>query len=204
MDDVAGGMERTCLVTRKAGNPDDMIRFVVSPEGEVVPDLKRILPGRGVWVEARKGRVREAVKRRLFARGFRADVEVAPDLPEKVADRLRERALGYLALSNKAGLVVTGFEKIHSALEREPIAVLVQASDGAPEGRKRLMKKAAHVSGGEVELVESFTNAELSLALGGTNVIHAAVKKEALGQIFLDVARRFERYIGNTPVSGVF
>src|SRR5215468_9784478 len=89
---AAAGTVRTCVVTREARPVDAMIRFVVGPDQSVVPDLKRKLPGRGAWVTASRDVLATAVKRGAFARAFRADVEVAPDLAETV-ERLMERAV---------------------------------------------------------------------------------------------------------------
>ncbi len=110
--------ERTCIVTRTVREPDDLIRFVRAPDGSVVPDIRCRLPGRGVWVTAERGMVAEAVARRLFSRGLRAEARAAGDLPDQTGALLADAALSLLALANKAGLAVTGFEKTAEAARK--------------------------------------------------------------------------------------
>src|ERR1700720_4502452 len=114
-------LERMCVATRTVRPVDDMIRFVIGPDGEAVPDLKRKLPGRGVWVTATQDALGDAIKRRVFARGFKRDVRIPADLLERT-DRLLERsALDALAIAGKASLVATGFAKVETALLREQV-----------------------------------------------------------------------------------
>lgn len=192
---------RTCIVTRAVAPPEAMIRFVLAPDGTVVPDLKRQLPGRGVWVTAQAAMVREAVRKGRFARGFRRPVEAPADLPETVGRLLGERALGYLSLANRAGLVVTGFEKVSAAIAKAPVRVLVEASDGAPDGRRKIMGRADARPEKDIERVSVFDSAQLSLALGRANVIHAAISADRLAEAFLAAARKVEAYWQETANS---
>src|ERR1700760_1993377 len=106
----APGTERFCVVLREVRPTDEMVRFVAGPDGTVVPDVKRKLPGRGVWVTATRAAVAEDVKRGALQRGLKASVKVAADLPDLV-DRLIERAaLDAMAMAYKAGRIVAGFE----------------------------------------------------------------------------------------------
>ena len=111
-DSEAEVAERTCIVTREVKDPAELVRFARAPSGEVVPDLRGNLPGRGVWVSCAASKVAEAARRRLFARGFRADCEAPPDLAERTAALMRQEALACLSLANKAGLVSAGFERV--------------------------------------------------------------------------------------------
>src|SRR6202790_409818 len=111
-----GERERLCIATRTVRPLADLIRFVVGPDGEAVPDLKRKLPGRGVWVTATQDALGDAIRRRVFARGFKRDVRLPADLLERT-DRLLERsALDALAIAGKASLVATGFAKVETGL----------------------------------------------------------------------------------------
>lgn len=185
---------RQCIATRESLPPEEMIRFVRAPDGSVVPDLKRQLPGRGVWVTARRELVADAVARKQFARAFREQVRVDPDLPALVGRLLAESALGLLGFANRAGLVTAGFEKVAEAIAKRRVAVLLEASDGAADGRRKLAGKLASSGAHDVKVVEVFTGEQLSLALGRTNVIHAALGKEKLTDAFLKAARRYEHY----------
>ena len=184
-----------CIVTRARGDPDSLVRFVCGPDGAVVPDIRCELPGRGVWVEARRQLVADAVKRKLFGRGLGKDCRASEELPGQVADLLRRAALGYLALANKAGLAVAGFEKVAAAIARGRVAVLLEAADGAEDGRRKLAAKLRS-SGQAAEIVRSFDSAALDLALGRPHVIHAALADGGLTGKFVAATRKYEAYIG--------
>src|SRR5208337_450679 len=119
---------RTCIVERARKERPFLLRFVLSPQDCVVPDIKGNLPGRGVWVTAKKEAVAEAVKRRAFQRAFRKPVSAAEDLPHQVEELFKRSALERLSICNKAGLVVVGFAKVEEALNRGGIAGLLHAS----------------------------------------------------------------------------
>ncbi|MGF7159038.1 hypothetical protein FHS85_000648 [Rhodoligotrophos appendicifer] len=189
---------RTCIVTRATLPPDAMVRFVLAPDGQVVPDLKRELPGRGVWVTAERALVADAVSKRLFARGFKQAARAVDDLADLVGVLLADRALGLLGFANRAGLVTTGFEKVAEQITRRRVAILVEARDGAADGRRKLADKLAASGQKEVETVEVFTGEQLSLALGRANVIHAALGQDRLTKAFLKAAHRYGHYVSAT------
>ena len=126
-----GGSERTCIATGVKGPPDAMLRFALGPEGEVVPDIRRKLPGRGVWTSLSADAVGRAVSKGAFARAFRAKVAATADLARDVDMLLERDALQSLSMANKAGLVVAGAFKVDAAIADGGIAVLIQASDGS-------------------------------------------------------------------------
>src|SRR5262249_58402582 len=107
----SAGPVRTCIVTGDEGTPERMIRFVIGPQGEVVPDLARKLPGRGLWIWAERTAVEQAVARKLFAKAARAAVSVPADLAERVERLLLGRALEDLSRARRAGRAVAGFVK---------------------------------------------------------------------------------------------
>ena len=170
------GPLRRCALTRARRPKDDLIRFVLAPDGEIVPDLKERLPGRGVWVSASGDVVAEAAKRNVFARALKAQVKVPADLARRVETLLLEAALGAFALANKAGEVMFGFTKVEQAIAREKILALVHASDAAEDGCRKLdARLRAQTRGAEAPAIRVFTSDELDLASGRTNVIHAAI-----------------------------
>jgi predicted RNA-binding protein YlxR (DUF448 family) len=189
--------ERTCIVTRTVRPVDDMIRFVLDPDGVVVPDLKRELPGRGVWVTAEAAQVGAAVSKNAFARGFKSAAKAGSDLVDLVGGLLARRALQLLALANKAGLVRTGFFKVCKLIEQRAAAAVVQASDGAADGEAKISAKMAaayrDVKGPNV--VSAFTCEQLSLALGGENVVHAALTQGRLTEEFVLAAGKYRGYV---------
>jgi uncharacterized protein len=194
---------RQCAVGRTRGPEDDLLRFVLDPDQRVVPDLKRKLPGRGVWITAKRDAVDKAVRQRSFARGFRRAVTVDPDLAETVGDLLRRAALQDLALANKAGCVVAGSTKVGKALAGERRLVLFHAADAAFDGRRkldRLTDAPGRDADGDIPpSLAGFTSAELSAALGRHNVMHAAITQDGAGRKFIGSALRYLRYAGAYP-----
>jgi hypothetical protein len=186
--------ERTCIVTRAKGAPESLLRFVRAPDGTVVPDLRHKLPGRGVWVTADAKTVAQAVKRKAFARGFKAEVKVSEALADEVAALMRRDCLGILSLAKKAGQVVAGFGKIGTAAQDGGVIALINASDGAADGTRKL-RQVLHRAGLDVPEINLFAETQLSLALGGANVVHAALTRGALADNFLLQCRRLELYL---------
>lgn len=186
--------ERMCIVTRQVKEPGELIRFVADPEGKVVADLRCVLPGRGVWVTATAAMVAEARTRKLFARGLKAKVEADADLEAKIAHLLRKQALSSLSLANKAGLVVAGHDKVDETVAQARARLLIEARDAAPNGIERMRRKALGVRPQGLDVISCFTSAELGLALGRTNVIHAAVAEGGLAEKLALEALRVEAF----------
>jgi len=150
-----------------------LVRFVAGPDGAVVPDLARKLPGRGLWVAASREAVQAAARKNLFARAAKAKLAAPADLADQVEGLMRTRLLAALGLARKAGDLTFGFERVLAAVRAGRAAWLVEASDGAQDGRRKLAS-AAHASPSPPRSLILFTSAELSLALGAQNVIHTA------------------------------
>ena len=193
------GTMRMCAVTRAVRPIDELIRFVVAPSGEVIADLKRKLPGRGLWVSASHEAVAEAVRRNHFGKGFKRDVRVAPTLPKDTENLLVRGAVEALAMAAKAGQVVAGFGKVEGALQARQAVALIHAADGAPDGIRKLdailrqnADKAAESP--EFPVIGVLTSEQLDLALGRSNVIHAALLAGAAGKTFLSRSQILVRY----------
>jgi predicted RNA-binding protein YlxR (DUF448 family) len=193
-----GDVSRTCIVSREVMPIADLIRFVLAPDGSVVPDLKRDLPGRGVWVEGKRAVVEKAVAKRLFARGLRAQVTVDPGLPALIDRLMSDQALGTFGLARKAGLVVTGFAKVEAAVARERLVCVVHAAEAGVDGINKLTAALKRRFGGEggCPVVRIFAGPQLDLALGRSNVIHAALLHGRAAEIFLERASALGRYRG--------
>ena len=182
--------ERMCIVTREVMDEAQLIRFVRGPDGTVVPDINRKLPGRGVWVGLSKARVAEAVKRQAFTRGLGEGSAAAGDLPDLVGGLLRRAAVSYISLAKKAGEAVAGAAKVEDMLAAGRVRLVIHAQEAAQNGRQKI---DSH-SGPGIETLGFFTSTELDLAFGRTNVIHAAVAKGGLAEKLLQAARRMEAY----------
>ena len=186
---------RRCALTRAHRPKDDLIRFVLGPDGTVVPDLKEKLPGRGVWLTAANDTVAEAAKKNVFARAFKTQAKAGPDLADLVDRLLAEAALGAFALANKAGEVVFGHAKVEEALAKAPVLALVHAREAAEDGCRKLDGKArAARAGASIPAVRGLGTDELGLASGRSNVIHAALIQGGAARRFLAAAQRLERY----------
>ena len=179
-----------CIVTRVVQDEAALIRFVRRPDGLVFPDLKRKLPGRGVWVSVNAELVADAVKRNLFTKGFGEAAAAPDDLVPMIENLLRKEALAGFSLTRKAGLAVTGFSKVEVALGRGVVKLLVHAAEAAADGREKLDRMA--VSGPKTTNI--FTCDELSLAFGQANVIHAAVNRGGMADKLLEQVRRVELF----------
>jgi len=189
------GMERTCVVTRRTGSPDEMIRFVLDPEGVVTPDIKRKLPGRGVWVTARAKEVAEAVKKRAFSRGFKTEAKAPADLPALVDALIERDCLQALSLANKAGAVVTGFAKVEATIGKGQVAGLLHARDGGADGIRKLGQALRRLGEGDATpQIILFDSSQLDLAMGRTNVIHAALVKGSAAAGLLARCAKLEFY----------
>jgi predicted RNA-binding protein YlxR (DUF448 family) len=200
----APGAERTCALSREVKPVDELIRFVVGPNGEVVADVRRKLPGRGLWVSATREAVDQAVKRNVFARGFKRDVRAAADLADQTGKMLERAALDALAIAGKAGLVVSGFSKVEATLGKGE--ALIHASDAASDGRRKL-SGPAHAENEEgtrkIIVIEDFSGTQLDLALNRPNVVHAALLAGPGSETFLARVARYVRFRTNKSTAAV-
>ena len=198
--------ERMCALTREVKPAADLIRFVVSPDGELVPDTDAKADGRGVWISLGAKAVAEAVKKKAFAKSLKAEVKVPDDLSGLTRKRLEERFLNALSLARKAGQLVTGSSKVKSAIEAGEVIGLLTATDAAEDGKKKLLgslkgyTKAAEEAGlnpAETPHFELLDSGQMGLALGIENVIHAALIKGGAAQAAVQRAERLARYNAN-------
>ncbi len=189
--------ERLCAVTRQHLEPENLIRFVQAPDGQIVPDLEHRLPGRGVWLTANRETVEKAIKTKAFDRSLKASAAVAPDLAERLETMILRRVCDTLALANKAGLAVAGFQQVDSALDKAKVAVLLHGSDAAADGCLKLDRKFKAIQGDlgqKAPVVAALTITEMSLAMGRPSVVHAALIPGGLAKRFLREAGRLVRY----------
>lgn len=181
------GPTRRCCVSGRVDPRDGMIRFVVGPDGMVVPDLAEKLPGRGLWVAA-DGAVLARADHRAFARAARAPVVVPEDLARRVEAALAQRLRDAVGMARRAGALVAGFEKTRAALRGGTAHLLIAAADGAADGRAKLRALAP-----SLPMAVALTASELGAAIGRDHVVHAAVTDAALAR---RIARETARLAG--------
>lgn len=215
--------ERSCIVTRVAQPPEGLVRFVCGPDGTVVPDVRGNLPGRGVWVTCRRDVVAEAVRKRAFSRGLKAEAKAGDDLPDLVEALLLKAALSALSMARKAGLVITGFGQVTEAVGKSDVVAVLHAREAAEDGRRKVgqaIKRRLRAAGagkdedempgnaalwqqpplsGPKLIAGIFASSEMDLALGGANVIHAALLAGGASTSFLKCAAALARYRGEAP-----
>jgi predicted RNA-binding protein YlxR (DUF448 family) len=163
-----------------------MIRFVVGPDDRLVPDVMGKLPGRGIWVTANPAALQQAMAKRLFARAARQPVTVDPDLPVTVEHLIERQCLDLIGLAKRAGAAVAGFDKVEALLRKGGIGALVEASDGAVEGRGKLRRLAP-----DAPMVALFPAASLAGAMGREGiVVHAAIARGKLAHRFIAASDR--------------
>ena len=197
-------MTRTCALTRTEKPVEALVRFVVGPDDVLVPDVEARAEGRGVWITLSQETVAEAVRKKAFARSLKGPVTVADDLADLTRKRLEQRLLSALAMAKKAGQIVTGATKVKGALETNSVLALLTATDAAEDGRNKMRgtlralnhaRREQGIQGPDVPHFELLESAEMGLALGVENVIHAALTTGAAAQSAVDKARRLARYI---------
>ncbi len=167
--------DRRCLVTRAVKPKMSLIRFVVDPDGMVTPDLEGRLPGRGMWVSARRQALQKAVDKRMFGRAARRTVTVPDGLVDRVDAMLAKRCVELLSMARRAGLAVGGFEKVRARLRAGNSALLLAASDGAEDGRNKLRALAP-----ELPIVDALDAAQIGAAFGRDHLVHAVLSRGAL------------------------
>jgi predicted RNA-binding protein YlxR (DUF448 family) len=187
------GSERLCAATGEVKSVDHMLRFVVGPDQAVIPDLKRRLPGRGIWITATRQALELAVRRKSFARSFKREISTACDLVAMTERLLEQAALDALAMAHKAHKVAIGFGRITTALARDRVVALLNAVEAAPEGVRKLnAARNRREDAADVAVIDGLSSAQLDLALGRSNVIHAALLAGPESETFLARAARLD------------
>ena len=200
-DDLAGYdvNGRMCIVTRESGSPDELIRFVAAPDGTVVADLKRQLPGRGCWVKVDRSLVDKAVAKKLFARALKADVKAAADLGETVETLLGQQLMQMMNMARKAGQFVTGSAKVDAAVRSGAAIAVFHATNAAEDGVRKIdqARKAWHLGMETEEEIPSFrlfSEDEMEGVMGQNTFIHAAVLAGQAGEGVVKRAKMLEQY----------
>jgi uncharacterized protein len=193
----AASRERRCIVSGRVLPEARLVRFVATPDHQVVPDVEAKLPGRGLWVRANCEAVAKAAAKGLFARAAKAPLTADADLAALTEARLVRRMLDILGLARRAGELILGFDRIEASLRgKSPPAVIVEAAEASADGRRKL--RAAAAAGGIFPFViGALTIVELSLALARPNVVHAAIKS---GRIAAQLIFEAERLAGFRPL----
>jgi predicted RNA-binding protein YlxR (DUF448 family) len=189
--------QRTCLATRENVPVERMLRFVAAPDGAVVPDLARNLPGRGAWVSASREALEKVIKQKAFSRAVRGKAQADARLLELVDHLIERSALEALSLANKAGRIVTGNAKVESAIVAGKAIAIYHSADGSADGKRKLDGLSRRIEaerGAKIPSLTLFTGSQLDLALGRPNVVHAALLASPASGGFLERSLRLKRW----------
>lgn len=204
--------QRTCLVTKEVHSSSELIRFVCDPDGNIIPDIAAKLPGRGCWIYAERGILNKAVEKNIFLRfgqkvfsssaqdnkdvndlgdnleNNKKRVSVKSDLVDQIEALLLKRCMDYIGLANRAGNIVSGFEKVRAVLKNKKTQVLLAASDGAENGRNKICQGLDNI-----QIIDMFTRNQLSQATGLGNAVHLALLPGGISMSLLREISRYER-----------
>ena len=193
--DETTGAARRCLVTGAVRPKAELIRFVLSPAGEVVPDIAGRLPGRGLWLTAQRDIVAAAASKRVFARAAKTSAVVPDGLGDRVETLLAQRCIEILGLARRAGLAVAGFVRVKAALAAGKLGMLVEATDAAADGQEKLAARAS-----ALPQVSCLSAQELGMAFGREHAVHVGLGKGPLAELFIVEARRLSGFRAGVKV----
>ena len=176
---------RKCIVSGNILLKDDLLRFVAGPDNLVIPDFKKRLPGKGVYVSNSRQMLQKAIEKNLFAKALKIKVKPIDNLSKMVEDLLRKSALDAVSLARKAGCFVSGMDKVCEVLKKNKVAFLLEAMDAGADGTEKIMRLA-----GDLKIFRLFTTEELDKALDKINTVHAALIKSEMAEI---VKLKFEK-----------
>lgn len=186
---AGSGPMRRCVAARTSLPAQGMIRFVVGPDAELVPDLAGRLPGRGLWVGAERGALSRAVTKNLFAKAARAQVRVDGGLPDRVEAMLVRRCLDLVGLARRAGELVAGYDQVTDLLRQRKAGLVLEARDASAAGRRRVEALAAGLP-----VVAAFDRAELGAAIGRDDIVHVALSVGGVQRRLLVELRRLKGF----------
>lgn len=177
---------RKCIVTGNEEPRDSLLRFVVGPDNEIVPDMDGRLPGRGFWLSPERDVLHTAVAKRAFSKAARAAVTVPDDLADRVEALLAKKCRDKVGLARRAGQAIAGFEKVRIELKNRPCGALLLALDAQPGGKA----KTRALAGDDTKVVEILTAAELGLAFGSDGVVHVVIAPGGLASDIRNIANK--------------
>lgn len=184
--------DRKCIVCGEVKAKEDLLRFTVSPDNVVVPDFKKKLPEKGIYVSNSKIALQTAVAKSLFSKVMRKNVKANAELIQTVENILRKKGLESISLAKKAGALVTGFEKVSEKIKRDKVAFLLEAKDAGADGKKKMASLAK-----DLEVFVLYDVEELDKALDKVNTVHAAFVKGEMSKMVHNELHRFQTFLNS-------
>lgn len=183
---------RKCIVCGEVLPKEDLLRFTLTPDNQIVPDFKKKLPGKGVWVKNSKQALMLAVEKNLFAKAFKKNIKINPELVNMAGSILRKRALDAISLARKAGALVSGFEKVCEAIKKDKVAFIVEANDAGADGHNKIMNLAKNL-----EVFHTFNIEELDKELDRVNTVHIALLHGQMAHAVQMEISRLENFLNS-------
>lgn len=183
---------RKCIVSGEVKEKEALLRFVVTPDNEIIPDFKKKLPGKGIYVSNAKTALETAVKKNLFTKAVKKNVKVSAELVQTVENILRKKGLESISLARKAGVFVTGFEKVSDKIKREKVAFLLEAKDAGADGHNKMTNLAKGL-----EVFALYSVEELDKALDRVNTVHAALIKGDMSKMIHNELQRLQTFLNS-------
>ncbi len=184
---------RKCIVTGKVLNKQDLLRFTVLPDGQLIPDFKKKLPGTGIYVSASRDNLSVAVNKNIFSKVLKRNVKIAPDFIITVTTLLKQNGLQLISLSRKAGILRTGFDKVSDSLKKGRISFIIEAIDAGNDGHNKILSLARGL-----EIFNIYTVEELDKALDKNNTVHLAFEKSEMANKIYGEFRKLNNFLNST------
>lgn len=184
--------DRKCILTGEVKSKDDLLRFTIVPGGKIVPDFKRKLPGRGIYVSNSKEMLEAAIRKNLFSKAAKGKAKAELPLVEMAEALLKKKGLEAVNLARKCGDFVTGFDKVKDALAKNKVAFLLEAKDAGADGHEKLLGFAKGL-----DVFDLYTIEELDRALDKVNTVHAAFLKGEMSKTAYRELKRYEQFLNS-------
>lgn len=182
---------RKCLLTGEEKPQEELLRFTLTPDNQVIPDFKKKLPGKGFYVTCSKQSLEQAIAKNIFKK-LGKNVKPISNLLEIVENILKSRALEAINLAKKAGMLVSGFDKVKEKLAKDKVAYVIDATDAGEDGKAKIKAAAKNV-----EILTLFTVEELDKALNRVNTVHAALLKSEMAQMVYNQLQKWQNFINS-------
>ncbi len=179
---------RTCLATGAEKAKEELLRFTLTPDRQVIPDFNKKLPGKGFYLTNSRAVLNQAVAKNIFKK-FGKNTKVDPNLGDIVENILKNRALDAINLAKKAGSLITGFEKVRENLQKGKVAFIIEATDAGSDGAAKIRNAA-----GNTEILTLFEVEELDKALNRVNTVHAALLKGKMAEMVRNQLQKWQNF----------
>lgn len=184
--------ERKCIVSGEVMEKEALLRFTVTPDNQVIPDFRKKLPGKGIWVKNSKNALQIAIDKNLFSKASKRNVKISEGLMQIVEELLRKKGLEAISLARKAGVLVTGLDKVSDAVKKGKAAFVLEAKDAGADGHYRVMLLAK-----DLDVFRTYGIEELDRALDKVNTVHIAFLKSEMAKAVRVEFSRFESFLNS-------